>query len=114
MGALSATTPTNAGTAVTAGSVASSDTINRSVMGAKGCYLKIINGNASSDSMTISDNGATPSGNSLASNTYSASVTNATSKIFKIWRKQANPTTGNVTVTHSVTSSVTYELYPFD
>jgi hypothetical protein len=112
MAALSATTPTNSGTAVTAGSVAASDTIDRSVMGARGCYLEIINGNAASDTVTITDSGTTPAGNAVG--TISSTVTNATSKIFKIYRNQVNTTTGKVTVTNSVTSSVTYKLYPFD
>lgn len=112
MGALSATTPTNAGATSAGAAVAASDTISVSVMGPRGCYLEITNGNASSDSMTISDDGSTPSGNALASGTYSASVTNGTAKIFHIHRDQANDSTGNVTITHSVTSSVTYKLFP--
>jgi hypothetical protein len=40
------------------------------------------------------------------------SVTNATSKIFFIHPQQADPSTGLVTITHSVTSTVTYKLYP--
>ena len=54
--------------------------------------------------------GVTPAGNGLASGAYSASVTNATSKVFVIAPSQCDPSTGNVTVTHSVTSTVTYKL----
>lgn len=114
MAALSAITPTNAGALSAGAAVAASDTIARSIMGARGCLLEIINGNASPDSITISDSGSTPAGNALSGGTYSASVTNATSKIFLISVKQVDPTTGNVTVTHSVTSTVTYKLYPID
>jgi hypothetical protein len=32
--------------------------------------------------------------------------------VFFISRKQAVESTGNVTITHSVTSTVTYKLYP--
>ena len=110
MAALSVTTPTISGVAVTPGNVAASDTIARSVMGPKGCYLKVINGNASPDSMTISDASATPSGASAAAN--APSVTNGTSKVFYIKPEQVNLATGLVTITHSVTTTVTYELYP--
>lgn len=109
MAALAATTPARTGTAVSGAAVAASDTISNTIIGVYGCYLKIINGNASPDSMTISDAGSTPAGTAPA--TYAVSVTNATSKVFYISPKQADPTTG-VTVTHSVTSTVTYELYP--
>jgi hypothetical protein len=112
MAALSATTPTNSGTTVAGAAVAASDTIARSIMGPKGVYLEIINGNASPDSMTVSDHGATPAGNSLTNNQITASVTNGTAKIFRIKPDQVNPATGLVTVTHSVTATVTYKLYP--
>jgi hypothetical protein len=42
----------------------------------------------------------------------SKTVTNATSQIFRIYPRQADPTTKEVTVTHSVTTTVTYKLYP--
>jgi hypothetical protein len=109
MGALASVTPTNTGTASPGAAVAASDTINVSQMGPRGCLLEIINGNASPDVMTISDAGSTPAGNSPG--TIDATVTNATSEIFKISRSQATPSTGNVTVTHSVTTTVTYKLY---
>lgn len=110
MAALTATTPTNTGTVTSGAPVASSDTISTAVMGQRGAYLEIINGNASPDTMTISDAGATPAGNAVG--TVAGSVTNATSKVFFIRREQASPTTGLVTVTHSVTATVTYKLYP--
>lgn len=112
MAALTATTPTNAGATVAGAAVASSDTIARSVMGAKGAYLEIINGNAASDSVTISDAGSTPAGNALASGTISATVTNGTNKVFFIKHEQVDPATNLVTITHSVTATVTYKLYP--
>jgi hypothetical protein len=112
MGALVATTPSRTGTVTSGSAVAASDTINISVMGSYGCHLEIINGNASPDSMTISDSGVTPAGTSPG--TYAGSVTNATSKVFLIRPSQVDPTTGNVTVTHSVTSTVTYKLYPLN
>lgn len=110
MAALSATTPSRTGATTSGAAVASTDTIATSVLGARGVFLEIINGNASPDSMTISDATVTPTGASAASN--APSVTNATSKIFKIVPQQADTTTGLVTITHSVTSTVTYKLYP--
>lgn len=111
MAALSAITPANTGTVSTSGAaVAASDTISIAVMGPRGAYLEIINGNASPDTMTISDAGSSPAGNAVG--TIAGSVTNATNKIFFIRREQAAPSTGLVTVTHSVTSTVTYKLYP--
>jgi hypothetical protein len=112
MAALAAITPTNSGTVNAGAAVAATDTIDRAVMGAKGCYLEIINGNASPDAVTISDSGLTPSGNALAGGTISASVTNGTSKVFLIRPDQVNPATNLVTVTHGTTATVTYKLYP--
>lgn len=112
MAALSAITPVVAGVASTGAAVAASDTIDASVLGQRGAYLEIINGNASSDTVTVTDYGSTPAGNSLTSNTYTVTVANATSKVIHIKPSQVNPATGLVTVTHSVTSTVTYKLYP--
>lgn len=102
--------PTRSGVAATAAAVASSDTISRTVLGTRGCLLEVINGNASPDTVTVSDATTTSTGGAAAS--ISTSVTNGTTFIFKIFPEQADPTTGNVTVTHSVTSTVTYRLYP--
>ena len=112
MAALAAVIPTNAGTVNPGAAVAASDTISTAVMGRIGAYLEILNGNASPDVMTISDAGSTPSGNALTGGTYAATVTNATNRVFFIRREQAAPATGLVTVTHSVTTTVTYKLYP--
>jgi hypothetical protein len=110
MAALTATTPTRAGVVTSGSAVASSDTITSAVLGAKGVYLEIINGNASPDSVTISDASTTSSGAAAAA--LAPSVTNATSKIFKITPDMADATTQLVTITHSVTATVTYKLYP--
>lgn len=112
MAALTAISPTRVGTVSAGAAVAASDTISATILGAAGAYLEIINGNASPDSMTISDAGATPAGTALSGGTYAATVTNATSKMFYISPKQADPATGLVTITHSVTATVTYKLYP--
>lgn len=112
MGALSAITPANTGTASAGAAVAASDTVARSIMGSIGAYLEIINGNAASDSITITDPGLTPAGNPLASGTISASVANGASKVFFLRPDQVATATGLITITHSVTTTVTYKLYP--
>jgi len=109
--ALTAFTPTTTGVANAGAAVSASDTIDASTITSGGVYLEIINGNASSDTVTITDYGTTAAGNSLPSNTFSVTVTNGTSKIFWIRPTQVNPATGLVTVTHSVTATVTYKLY---
>lgn len=110
MAALSATTPARTGTVTSGAAVAASDTIASTIIGTLGAYLEIINGNASPDSMTISDASTTATGAAATAN--APSVTNATSKIFYISPKQVDPATGLVTITHSVTTTVTYKLYP--
>ncbi len=112
MAALSATQPARLGTATTGAAVAASDTISQAILGTNGAYLEIINGNASTDNITISDAGSTPAGTPLSGGTYAGSVTNATSKIFYLSPRQVDPATGLVTITHSVTATVTYKLYP--
>lgn len=112
MAALAATTPTVTGAVIAGAAVAASDTIARSVVGPKGAYLKIINGNAASDTVTITDAGSTPAGNPLIGGTISKVVTNGTSQVFHVKPEQFDPATNLVTITHSVTPTVTYELVP--
>lgn len=105
--------PLRGGAVSTAGAaVASSDTITRAVLGNRGVLLEIINGNASSDVMSISDASTTPTEGTAAA--IAPTLLTATSRIFKILPQQADPTTGLVTITHSVTSTVTYKMYPRD
>lgn len=110
MGALAATTPTRLGVATPGAAVAASDTISTAILGARGALLEVLNGNAAVDNMTISDADTTEAGTPGA--TYAASVTNGTNKVFKIHPSQADKVTGLVTITHSVTATVTYKLYP--
>lgn len=110
MGALAATTPTRAGVVTAGAAVAASDTVDKAILGSRGAHLIIINGNASPDAMTISDATTTPSGAAAAA--LAPSVTNATSKTFKLHPRMADPTTGLITITHSVTTTVTYMLFP--
>lgn len=114
MAALSATTPTNIGATATGAAVAASDTIARSVMGATGAYLEIINGSGSTDTITITDHGQTAAGNQLTSNLVTGinTVAAGASRVYYIRQSQVNPSTNLVTVTHSQTTSVTYKLFP--
>lgn len=111
MATLTATTPTRAGTASPGAPVTASDVIPASLIGSKGCYLEILNGNASPDSMTIQDFATSPAGTAVSA--LAPSVTNGTNKVFKILPEQGDPNNnGQVVVTHSVTTTVTYKLYP--
>lgn len=112
MSALTATTPVRTGVVTTGAAVAATDTISATILGRRGALLEIINGNASADTVVISDASTTTTGASAAAN--SKSVAAATSQIFKIVPGQVDQTTGLVTITHTVTATVTYKLYPLD
>ena len=112
MAAMTAITPSNAGTVSTGTAVAASDTIAAALLGNRGAILEIINGGGSTDNITITDAGTTPAGNALASGTYAVTVANASQKAFYIRPDQVTPATGLITITHSFTTSVTYKLYP--
>lgn len=112
MAALTAITPVVTGVASTGAAVSASDTIDQSVLGSRGAYLIISNGGGSSDTVTISDYGSTPAGNTLGSNQYTVTVANGAEKVIFIKPSQPNPVTGLVTVAHSFTTTVTYQLFP--
>ncbi len=110
MALLTATQPTAVGVSYAAAAVAASDTIAVSSLGQRGAYLVVINGGASSDTVTISDSSLTQAGNAATPGTVA--VANGTSKAIFISPAAVNPSTGVVTVTHSYTTSVTYVLLP--
>jgi hypothetical protein len=110
MAALTATRPTAVGATYAGAAVSASDTINTTDLGALGAFLVVINGGGSSDTVAITDSGTTPAG--TAGTSTGGAVANATSKVFYIHPKQASPSTGLVTITHSFTTSVTYVLLP--
>lgn len=105
MAALTAHTPVKTGTVWTPAAVAASDTISAAILGTLGAYLIVFNGGGSSDTVAISDSGLSPAGNAAGST--GGAVANAVSKSFYISPKQVDIATGNVTVTHSFTTSVT-------
>jgi hypothetical protein len=108
--AYSLTTPARGGTVIAGAAVSTSDTISRAVLGTKGVNLKIINGNAATNTVTISDSSTTTEGAPAAS--ISATIAPSTSQVFKVVPAQLHPTNGVVTVTNSVTTTVTYEMTP--
>lgn len=109
MAALTSSSLSLAGTLAAAAAVASSDTIADAQFGPNGVLLRVINGGASPDVVTITD--PTLTGMASAATNPTVSVTNATTKSILIPRSAINPSTGNATVAHSFTTSVTYELY---
>lgn len=109
MGALAALAQARLGTASPGAAVAATDTIAAALLGSKGVLLEILNGNAATDNMTISDAGTTPAGTPGA--TYAAALLTATNRTFLIRPSQADGVTGLVTITHSVIGTVTYKLH---
>jgi hypothetical protein len=109
MSALAATIATRAGVATPGAAVAATDTIAAALLGSRGCLLEILNGNAATDTMSISDASTTVTGAAAAAN--APTLATATNKVFKIRPEQAD-SAGLVTITHSVIATVTYKLYP--
>lgn len=109
MAALTSTALVRTGVTASGAAVAASDTIAEAQFGTTGAILRVINGGASSDTVTIADPGTTPLGNSASAGTVA--VANGTTKMILIPRAAIDPATGYATVTHSYTTTVTYELY---
>lgn len=105
MAALTVTTPTAAGVAWSPQAVSASDTIAQAAIGPRGAFLIVINGGASSDTVTIVDSSLTPAGNASANLTNA--VANGTTEVMFIPSNAYNSATGNITVQHSFTTSVT-------
>lgn len=110
MAALTVTTIVAAGVTPAPAAVAASDTIAESQFGTNGVILRVINAGGSPDSVSVSDPNLTASGNAGTVTPVSVPATTGVKMIF-IPRSAINASTGNATVTHSFTTSVTYELY---
>jgi hypothetical protein len=110
MTALTVTTPARGGTVIAGAAVSTSDTLTRAALGNKGVNLEIINGNAATNTVTISDSSTTAEGAPTAA--ISATIAPSTSQVFKVLPAQLHPTTGVVTITNSVTTTVTYKATP--
>lgn len=105
MALLTAITPVAAGTAWAPAAVSSSDTIAAADVGSKGCYLVVINGGASPDTVGLTDPGFSPAGN--AGTNLTNSVTNGTTEIMYVSPAYVNQSTNVATVTHTFTTTVT-------
>jgi hypothetical protein len=105
MALLTAITPVAAGTAWAPAAVSASDTIAAADIGSKGCYLVVINGGGSSDTVGLTDPSFAPTGN--AGTNLTNAVANATTEIMYISPAYVNPSTNVATVTHSFITSVT-------
>lgn len=90
--------------------MSATDTIDTTALGTAGALLIVINGNASADTVGISDSGLTPAGSTGAGS--GGSVAAGATKGFYISPRAVNNSTGVVTVTHSVTATVTCYLLP--
>lgn len=108
MAALTSSSIVLAGVLAAPAAVAASDTIAEAQLGATGVYLRVINGGASPDTVTITDPTLTTAGSAATNPTVT--VTNATTKTIFIPRSMLN-SSGVITVAHSFTTTVTYELY---
>jgi hypothetical protein len=84
--------------------VSASDTINADP---DGLILEVINGGGSPDTVTVVDPGATPAGSAGTSPTQAVAA--GTRREFRLGPQFANQN-GIITVTHSFTTSVTYNL----
>jgi len=109
MALLTATRPTPTGAVLAGAAVSSSDTIQAADLGANGAYLIVINGGASPDTVALLDGNFTPAGNAGVS--AGGAVTNGTTRAFFVDPKLCG-VSGFVTVTHSFTTTVTYQLLP--
>jgi len=108
MALITPSTVTVAGLLAAPAAVAASDTISGDVVPPGGLIYRVINGNAAPDNVSLSDGGATPVGN--AGTVTPVAVANATTKTFLITQAHINRTTNLVTITHSITATVTFEL----
>jgi len=108
MAAITPSTVTPAGLLAAPAAVSASDTISGDLIPAQGLIYRVINGGGSPDNVSISDGGVTPQGN--PGTVTPVAVANGTTRTFLITRNNINPTTNLATITHSFTTSVTYEL----
>jgi hypothetical protein len=109
MAAITPSTVVTTGLLAAPAAVSASDTISGDLVPAVGgLVLRVINGGGSPDSVSVSDGGLTDAGN--PGTVTPVSVTNATTKSILITRNNINLATNQVTITHSFTTSVTYEL----
>ena len=112
MTAMSKHAPTRGGVQTTGTAVTATDTLNRSLLGQRGCLVEVINGNASANTVTVSDASTTKTG--ALAQAVSRSIPAGQSYMFVVKPEMADPVTRVVTFTHSVTPTVTYKVFPLD
>lgn len=109
MAALTPTSAALAGTAPAPVAVSASDTIAASLFGNGGVDVRVINGGASPDTVTIVDPNLTAMGSTATNPTVT--VTNGTTKVIRIPKAAINASTQVATIQHSFTTSVTCEVW---
>lgn len=111
MAALTAVSITTTGAAPAPVAVSASDTIASGQFGSSGCILRVINAGGTVDNVTVTDPNVTVIGGAVTAPTaVTVPITTGVRMIF-IPLAAINPATGNATVNHSFTTSVTCELY---
>src|SRR5436190_22885090 len=95
------------GTLLTPVAVSGSDTV--SPPGGGAYILEVINAGGSTDTVVVVDPGSTLAGNPATN--AGVGVLTGTRRHFRLDDYDVNPTTQLITVTHSFTTSVTYNLF---
>lgn len=108
MALLTPQTITRSGLAPAYSAVAASDTI-APVVGSV-LFLQVKNGNAAANTVTIVDAGTTPAGSAATNPTVTVPATTGDRMIGPLLASMASPTTGLITVQHSVTATNTCAL----
>lgn len=109
MAALTSLAAVLTGTTTSAVSVSTSDTIASTQFGSLGVYVRVINAGSTTDTVTIVDPNLTIIG-STASNPTIA-VVGTSSKVIFVPVNAVASSTGNATIQHSTTTSVTAEVW---
>ena len=109
MAALTSLAVTLAGVTPAPVAVSASDTIAATQFGPTGVHVRVINGGASPDTVTITDPNLTVMGDAATNPTVS--VANATTKVIAIPLSAINAGTGVATIAHSFITSVTCEVW---
>lgn len=109
MAALTLFNPTTTGTVVTPAAASASDTISQAQLGTAGVNLRIATAGTTSN-VSISDASLTPGGSNAATITAIAMAATQV-RIVYISPQQCAPG-GNVTITSSSQTNLTYEVYP--
>jgi hypothetical protein len=108
MAALTPSTVGVAGLLAAPAAVSASDTISGDLVPVGGLILRVTNAGGSPDVVSVSDGGTTPAGN--AGTVAGVSVAAGTTKSILITQNNINRATNQVTIAHSFTTTVTYEL----